>query len=1096
MTSPSSRERHGAGRRSTRRPARLLAATVATVLAALSVTMVATPTGAAPAPIDGTVVRDHDHDGTADAGEPGVAGVTVTATAPDGSTSSTTTATDGTYTLGGLDDTITYRVEFTWTEGWLASGPAGTANGSSVQFAAGGETVDFALATADDYCDIADAALGFVTTCFVNGQPDNGDFSGMDAIVAITGDATGRMGAGTPNDPEHIALNTEIGSTYGLAHQPSSDRLFTSAFLKRHVGLGDGGIDAIYELAADGSTTPTIWYDAIDAGTVADNVSRGLPNSAAAPTSVDAGVFGQIYKAGWGDIDLAPDEETLYAVNLFDRSVYAIDVAAADAGSTTAHTDLGRPGHACTNGVARLFGIEIHDGTLWAAVTCTAESGGSEADLSAAVYGYDLAADAWAATPALDFGLDYGKGCMLQGGGCDGYEPWIDTFSYGDFNFTANSNPANESSVAFEAPARPQPIVSDLEIDRNGVLIIGIRDRQGEQFGHRNLDPTGSGNLITGMTAGDLLAAAPNGDGTWTLESAGVVAGGSVSLTSSGTGTTQQGPGGPASGQGPGGGEFYWDEYVERSGTMWHSETSLGSLALAPGRSDVAVTNFDPLTGRLDAAGVSWFSNTDGAGTHEYELYQDASNPAPATSGKANGLGDIESMCPAAPVEIGNRVWFDADRDGVQDPDEAPIPGATVSLSDGQTTTTDAEGQWIFAVDPTTAYTVTIDVTSADVSGIAAVDAAADLLPTVVDQGGSDTVDSDMDPVARTIAVTSGAPGENDHTLDAGFSVADPTHEIGNLVWLDVDDDGVAADGEPGIAGVTVELLEGGAVIDTTTTDADGHYSFSGLDAGTYVVRIPAQHGAGQPLEGLTSSTPTDPSADNDGDNDDNGIDPASGTDPIVSGPVQITTGGEPTGEALRSGSATGDTSPSGTVDTNSNLTVDFGFHRPASLGDVVWIDQNDNGQQDPGEPGVPDVTVNLCDADGTVIATTTTAADGSYIFEGLAPGDYCVCFDLTTLPSGYVPTEPNRGDDATDSDASPTSGHTHITNLEPGEHDPTLDLGIVPVVSAAPGDQDQQVDPLPATGTNSSLYLVSGAFLLAGLGTGLLALRRSLTVR
>ncbi|MGH1503604.1 MAG: SdrD B-like domain-containing protein [Acidimicrobiales bacterium] len=1070
-----------------RRRSSSVAAFAVTALVALSITIIAPPTAAAPAPITGTVVRDFDHDGVADGDEPGVDGVTVTATAPDGTTASTTTDLAGGYTLSGLDDTITYRVEFSWTDEWLSSGPAGSANGSSVQFAAGGDTVDFALTTADDFCEIADADLGFVTTCFVNGQHDNGDFTDRDAIVAITGDADGRMGAGVPNDPEHIALNSEIGSTYGLAHQPSNDRLFTAAFLKRHVGLGDGGIDAIYELAADGSTTPTVWYDAIDAGTVADNVTRGLPNSTAAPTSVDAAVFPLIYKVGWGDIDLSPDEETLYGVNLFDRSVYAIDVAAADAGSTTAHTNLGRPAHTCTNGVDRLFGIEIHDGTLWAAVTCTGEQGGTEADISAAVYGLDLTAGTWAATPALQFDLDYAKGCMLQNSGCDGFDAWMDTFSYADFNFTPNGG-------AFEAPARPQAIVSDLEIDRNGVLIIGIRDRQGEQFGHRNEDPTGTGNLVTGMTAGDLLAAAPDGSGGWILESAGAVAGGGVSLTSSGAGTTQRGPGGPASGQGPGGGEFYWDEFVESGGSVWHSETSLGSLALAPGRSDVAVTNFDPLVGRLDAAGVSWFSNTNGAGTHEYELYQDPGNPAPATSGKANGLGDIESMCPAAPVEIGNRVWFDADNDGVQDPDEAPIPDVTVTLSDGQTTTTDANGQWVFTVAPTTAFTVTIDPTTADVSGIGAVATAADLLPTSMDLGGSDTVDSDMDPTDLTIDVTSGAPGENDHTLDAGFNVAAPTHEIGNLVWLDADNDGVASAGEAGIAGVTVELLEAGAVVATTTTDADGHYAFSGLDAGTYTVRIPAQDGPGQALEGFVSSTPTDAAADNDGDNDDNGIDPAAAGDPVVSGAVVIGSGSEPTDEELRSGSATADESTTGTPDDNSNLTVDFGFFRPASLGDVVWIDTNDNGQQDPGEPGVPDVTVNLCDADGNVIATTTTAADGSYRFDGLPPGDYCVCFDLSTLPDGYQPTGSDRGDDATDSDVDPATGCTPITSLDPGEHDPTLDLGIVPTVDASPSDQE--VEPLPATGSNASLYLLGSAFLLTGLGTGLLALRRSLALR
>ncbi|MFT3893585.1 MAG: SdrD B-like domain-containing protein [Anaerolineales bacterium] len=64
-----------------------------------------------------------------------------------------------------------------------------------------------------------------------------------------------------------------------------------------------------------------------------------------------------------------------------------------------------------------------------------------------------------------------------------------------------------------------------------------------------------------------------------------------------------------------------------------------------------------------------------------------------------------------------------------------------------------------------------------------------------------------------------------------------------------------------------------------------------------------------------------------------------------------------------------------------------------ASIGDFVWLDADADGVQDAGEVGVGGVTVQLYSSTGTLIGTTTTAADGSYNFTGLTPGDYYVQF-------------------------------------------------------------------------------------------------------
>jgi len=62
----------------------------------------------------------------------------------------------------------------------------------------------------------------------------------------------------------------------------------------------------------------------------------------------------------------------------------------------------------------------------------------------------------------------------------------------------------------------------------------------------------------------------------------------------------------------------------------------------------------------------------------------------------------------------------------------------------------------------------------------------------------------------------------------------------------------------------------------------------------------------------------------------------------------------------------------------------------PASLGGSVFVDRNDNGVFESGETPIADVLVSLRGIDitgATVVRTTRTASDGSYLFENLNPG-------------------------------------------------------------------------------------------------------------
>ncbi len=117
-------------------------------------------------------------------------------------------------------------------------------------------------------------------------------------------------------------------------------------------------------------------------------------------------------------------------------------------------------------------------------------------------------------------------------------------------------------------------------------------------------------------------------------------------------------------------------------------------------------------------------------------------------------------------------------------------------------------------------------------------------------------------------------------------------------------------------------------------------------------------------------------------------------------------------------------------------LVVFRNTRAPGSIGDFVWQDLNGNGVQDFGEPGLAGVTVTLS---GAGSATTTTDANGAYVFNNLTPGTYTVS---VATPAGYAPSPTGAGTPSTDSNGG--SGTTTIN----GTTDTTIDFGFSPLFS------------------------------------------------
>ncbi len=232
---------------------------------------------------------------------------------------------------------------------------------------------------------------------------------------------------------------------------------------------------------------------------------------------------------------------------------------------------------------------------------------------------------------------------------------------------------------------------------------------------------------------------------------------------------------------------------------------------------------------------------------------------------------------------------------------------------------------------------------------------------------------------------------------------------IGDVVWNDVNQDGIQDAGEQGISGVTVSLDAGadGSIDATTTTDASGNYSFTGLTPGSYKVVF------SQPT-GFDSVSPFQQGGDSTVDSD---ADPNNG---LMSDVITLSAG-------------------------ETNDTIDAGFFSTitSEIGNFVWNDLNQDGIRDAGEPGISGATVSLdVNADGTINATTTTDANGFYSFTGLTAGSYKVVF---SQPTGFDSVSPFQegGDSTVDSDADPNNSlMSDVITLNAGETNDTIDAG------------------------------------------------------
>ncbi|MBP7299937.1 MAG: PKD domain-containing protein, partial [Methanoculleus sp.] len=289
---------------------------------------------------------------------------------------------------------------------------------------------------------------------------------------------------------------------------------------------------------------------------------------------------------------------------------------------------------------------------------------------------------------------------------------------------------------------------------------------------------------------------------------------------------------------------------------------------------------------------------------------------------------------------IGDLVWNDTNGNGIQDEGEGGVADATVELyyaneTLANSTTTDPDGAYLFTALPAGEYYLVFGLPEG-------------FNFTIADQGADDATDSDADPATGRTANITLAENETQLDWDAGANLtaaeAAETATIGDFVWNDTNGNALQDEGEAGVSGVTVRLLDenGDQVTDAagtaveTTTGEDGRYALEGVVGTTYIIEVVAP-------DGLTFVTPD---AGDDTRDSDVGVETGR-TEPFVLA-----------GDDL-------------TRDAGLNATVTEA--ETATVGGVAWNDTNADGARDAGEAGVLGVAVTLLGADGTDAGTATT---------------------------------------------------------------------------------------------------------------------------
>lgn len=480
----------------------------------------------------------------------------------------------------------------------------------------------------------APANFNLMTPCYANGSRAANP---NEPIIVLWNHTASR---GTAASKEILANYNEVGTVWGLAWHAQTKKLYAAAFLKRHADLSPDGLGAIYEIdltipTTAGAGTPTLWMNLnstthLGAGATlfpsetAANRGLGATNA----PSYDLWAFNRVGKEGLGDIDISADGTTMYVMDLTNRQVLEINMATKTVTNRYAvNTPAGYP----NANDRRPFAVKHHNGQLYIGVVGSAESSynasnqyAGRTDLRATimrlnagtfttVFTIDSMGVEDPAHPGNVFRVTSYRGNPSFGTGLGWYP-----------NFTTDVAQFYNPNVPSLFIQHPVPLISDIEFQNNGDMVIGVMDWTAHRYGNANYmpDPGQTDTRLKSAQAhGDVIQARWNG-AAWVKE--------------------------------PSLGKFYDDMQAipDPAPSSWPNDTYVGGLVVTDcNGTELVVANMqDPFS--VNEGGVIWMRASDGfmqthAGAPADPNKSAAAAPASrlriftGAFGKAAGLGDM-----------------------------------------------------------------------------------------------------------------------------------------------------------------------------------------------------------------------------------------------------------------------------------------------------------------------------------------------------------------------------------------------------------------------------------------------------------------------
>jgi len=482
------------------------------------------------------------------------------------------------------------------------------------------------------------------------------------------------------------------------------------------------------------------------------------------------------------------------------------------------------------------------------------------------------------------------------------------------------------------------------------------------------------------------------------------------------------------------------------------------------------------------------FSNANGSNTTDCFLLEE--------TGTSIGVPVVQLS------NVGNFVWQDSNRDGIQDVGEPGIANVLVNLEDCNgvlinQVTTAVDGSYLFEGVIPGDYLICLS------------DPGDFFEPTISTNDSSRN--SDFDLAGGTLCSSCLTVNAFEDNLDIDFGFIRDVSEVVIELWYDTDDDGRIDAIEDSAENINVRLFDcAGIEMDAATSNALGRVTFVDVGLGDYYIEVDSQ--TGYDFSSLTSVTNANGVGTSDcftvdltgaelevgfvsnvsniivelwlDDNGDGRFDPneqgAENATVVLfdcAGNEIATENANAEGEVNFSDIELGDyyiqaeelpgldfstltdiddsngigTSDCFTLDLNEQ-ELEVAYIGPASIGDFVWLDLNDNGRQDADEPGVEGITLNLLNMSGVIQQTLVSDANGQYLFEDLQPGLYRII--LVGLDPIYMLTRSGQANEDVDSDFERvgTLISTSVLALNSNETILDVDLGLVPSPSQLGG--------------------------------------------